>query len=194
MNTPQGLRRIIKRLVRLNLARQDFLGSKMLAERLIASPVDPRDMIFRPLMAGIIVTYARAFQGNDGIGLLDDAFEKFSDPALSEIHKKVLQFRDKLYAHRDASDAAMFTRPTSSSAPDLYQLQIRFDDAGNFSCCSNAPELNPQHLPNIVKLCDIQAAKTNSAVVGLLPHLTKGRTFKSGTYTVEELCPEALQG
>jgi hypothetical protein len=189
MNTPPSLRQIIKRLVRLNLARQDFLGSKTLAERLVTNPVDPRDMMFRPLMAGIVVTYARAFRGNEGIGLLDDAFAKFPDATLTEIHKKLLQFRDKLYAHRDALDANVFTRHPSNSA-DLYQLQIRFDDGGNFSCCSNAPEVNPEHLPTIVKLCDLQAAKVNRAVVELLPHLTKGRKFKPGTYTIEELCAE----
>jgi hypothetical protein len=69
--------KILKEILRLNLARQDFIGVQRVAEKLLAHPVDPSDLIFRPLMAGIVTTYSRSFGQNDGIGPLGKSFHGF---------------------------------------------------------------------------------------------------------------------
>ena len=121
------IERILKNILRLNLARQDFLGVKLLAEQLVANPIDPLSPLFRPYMAGIVTTYARGFVRNDGIGRLDESFTNFSDGVLEDTHHKLLRLRHAAYAHRDASGAVLF----SFAEPGVrksYKLQARIDD------------------------------------------------------------------
>jgi hypothetical protein len=174
--------KILKEILRLNLARQDFLGVKALAESLVANPVDPLTPIFRPYMAGIVTTYARSFVRNDGIGRLEKPFTDFDDEALKDAHAKLLRLRHAAYAHRDTSTVRSFTY----AGPDIsksYQLQVRIDDSGNFGLCSNAPELNPENLPNVVKLCALQGQRAHDTVAKLLPLVIKEKNYSPGLYT-----------
>jgi hypothetical protein len=173
--------KILKEISRLNLARQDFLGVKALAEKFIANPIDPLDPIFRPCMAGIVTTYSRSFVRNDGLGPLGEPFISFDDESLKDTHAKLLRLRHKAYAHRDTLAVSSFTG-VENSASGCYQLQIRVDDGGNYSLCSNAPELDPENLPNVVKLCAFQSQRTNDAVVKLLRLVIK-RDYPPGIYT-----------
>jgi hypothetical protein len=174
---------LLKRFVRLVLARQDFLAVRTLAEMLIAKPVVSEHLIFRPLMAGIVVTYARSFMSNVGIGRLDQPFRSFTDSTMANTHEKLLRCRDGLYAHRDASKS--FTIHPSS-APDLYTPRIRIDTDDNlkFGVCANAPELNPENLPDVVRLCSLQSDRVEKEIGKLWPVLTEGKKYRRGTYTV----------
>jgi hypothetical protein len=174
--------KILKKILKLNLARQDFLGVKALAERLVANPVNPLNPIFRPCMAGIVTTYARSFVRNDGIGRLGVPFVDFEDDSLKETHVKLLRLRHRAYAHRDSLAVASLTKAAGDSARECYRLQVRVDEGANFSLCSNAPELNPENLPNVVRLCDFQSQRVNAAVVQLLPLVMK-RDYPPGIYT-----------
>lgn len=176
---PQKIERSI---LRLNLARQDFLGVKALSEKLIQNPVDPRDFIFRPYMAGIVTTYSRSFGQNDGIGPLGRAFSIFADEALRDTHAKLLRLRHQAYAHRDALAGASFTSAEPGGA-NCYKLQVRVENSGTVSLCSNAPELNPENLPNIVALCALQNQRVEDAVVKLLRTVMKDKKYQPGTYT-----------
>src|SRR5205823_1087801 len=132
---------------------------------------------------GIVVTYARSFKSNLGIGSLGNAFATFPDAILADTHRKLLALRDAMYAHRDKSKS--FTRSGQTATP-LYQLQIRFENADNtaIACSSNAPELNPANLPNVVKLCEFQSNKIQTEISKLLPNITGGKRYSPGTYTV----------
>jgi len=180
--TPSVVTKILKKILRLNLARQDFEGVKALAERLIANPVDPLTPIFRPYMAGIVTTYARSFIRNDGIGRLEEPFTDFDDQVLKDTHAKLMRLRHAIYAHRDSSTVGSFTY----AKPDVgksYQLQVRIDDSAVVGLCSNAPELNPENLPNVVRLCTLQARRGHDAIAKLLPLVMKGKKYPPRMYT-----------
>jgi hypothetical protein len=171
-----------KAILRLNLARQDFLGVKNLAETLMKNPLDPRDFVFRPYIAGIVTTYCRSFLRNDGIGPLGRAFRTFDDEALKDTHDKLLRLRHRAYAHRDALAASFFTSATGALV-DCYKLRVRVENDGIISLCSNAPELNPENLPNIVALCALQSERASDAVAKLLRSVMKRKSYPPGTYT-----------
>lgn len=177
-----NVEKILKEILRLNLARQDFLGVKALAESLVANPVDPLTPIFRPHMAGIVTTYARSFVRNDGIGRLEEPFTDFEDEALKDTHTKLLRLRHAAYAHRDTSTVGSFTYAGLGESKS-YQLQVRIDESGSLSLCSRAPELNPQNLPNVVKLCELQSQRAHDAGVKLLTLVMNGKKYPPGTYT-----------
>ena len=172
--------KILKEILRLNLARQDFIGVQRLAEKLLAHPVHPSNLIFRPLMAGIDTTYSRSFGQNDGIRPLGKSFTVFNDRSLDDTHGKLLRLRHGAYAHRDTSAVGTFTGTDTDKS---YQLQIRFDDSENPSLCSNAPELDPENLQNVVKLCSFQSQRALDAARKLLALVTKGKKYAPGTYT-----------
>jgi hypothetical protein len=180
--TPSAVTKILKKILRLNLARQDFEGVKALAEWLIANPVDPLTPIFRPCMAGIVTTYARSFIRNDGIGRLEELFTDFDDDFLKDTHAKLLRLRHAMYAHRDTSTLDSFTY-AGSDVGNSYQLRVRIDDSMVVGLCSNAPELNPENLPNVVRLCTLQARRAHDAVAKLLPLVMKGKKYPPRIYT-----------
>jgi len=173
---------LVKKFLQLNLAREDFRAVKKLTEMFIAKPLAETDLMFRPIMAGIVVTYARSFKSNNGIGLLKEPFISFSDTVLAKTHETLLRCRNGLYAHRDISKS--FTTDASNTV-ELYRLRIRIDTDENleFAVCSNAPELNPMNLPNVVKLCSLQSGRAQAEIGKLWPVLTNGKKYRPGTYT-----------
>src|SRR5882724_3014077 len=118
MNTsnPADTIELTEQFVRLNLAWLHFLQAKALAEKLIAQPIDPLDLTLSPQIAGVIVTYAKSFVGNNGIGKLGEPFTNFTDQEMSDTHNLLINLRHKLYAHRDAQAVKSFTLHSSVSA------------------------------------------------------------------------------
>jgi hypothetical protein len=184
VNKPPDIAKLTKQLLRLNLARLHFDQAKALAEKLIAQPIDPLDSTLSPQIASIVVTYARSFGENNGIGALPELFTNFTDNEMRETHGLLINLRNKLYAHRDALVSESFTLH-SSVLVEPYKLQIRFEEDGGFAFNSHAPEMYPANLPSIARLCGMQNERANAEIKKLLPVITKGKKYPVGTiYTV----------
>jgi hypothetical protein len=108
--------------------------------------------------------------------------QDFDDGHLEDTHSKLLRLRHWAYAHRDVLAGGSFSKSTGDNATECYRLQVRVDNSGKFSLCSNAPELNPKNLPNVIRLCDVQSERVHNAVVELLRLVIK-RKYPPGTYT-----------
>lgn len=175
------LDKVSKELCRLNLASQDFRSVKAMADNLIANPVPWSDYRFRPFMAGIVVTYCRSFVRNDGIGPLGKKFATFDDEIMRVTHQRLKDMRNGVYGHRDREISKSFTRDALSTK-EPYVFEIRFEDAENtrVSCNPNAPELNPENLSNIVKLCSLQADRVAKDITKLILSLAQGKKYPPG--------------
>jgi hypothetical protein len=180
---PLDTAKLTKQLVRLNLARLHFNQAKALTEKIIAELTDPLDLTLSPQIAGVVVTYARSFGENDGIGTLPNLFTNFADTEMKETHDLLINLRNKLYAHRDALDSKLFTYH-SSVLVEPYKLQIRFEENGDFACNSHAPEMYPANLPRVAQLCRLQDERAEAEIKKLLKVTTKGKKYPAGTYTV----------
>jgi hypothetical protein len=174
--------KLLNRLTRLILAKTAFAQARVLAEQLMANRVDPEDLTFSPQIAGVVVTYARSFTSAQGIGALEEAFSRFDDTSLRDMHSKLVDMRNKLYAHRDFGGAQKFT--IEPSGPKPYQVLVRIDLNGIPWFSPSAPEMNPQLLPEVVRLCRFQENRATSAVLDLLPHLQNGKKYPPGSYTL----------
>ena len=57
--------------------------------------------LYLPLLEAIIISYARPFTDNDGLGVLPKQWSSFEDKNLAEAHRFILQYRNELVAHSD---------------------------------------------------------------------------------------------
>jgi len=57
--------------------------------------------LYGPLVAAIVVSYARPFTDNDGYGVLKKRWWQFDHPKRKEAHELLLKARHELVAHTD---------------------------------------------------------------------------------------------
>jgi len=57
--------------------------------------------LYLPLLEAIVISYARPFTDNDGLGVLPKKWSSFDDKRLDEAHKFILDYRNELVAHSD---------------------------------------------------------------------------------------------
>jgi hypothetical protein len=174
---------LTKHFTRLVFADESFRQAKMLADQMITTGLDPYSNLFTPMMTGIVVTYAKNFNEANGMGPVPRLFERFADNVMQETHDKLLKARNELYAHRDVIAAKSFVY---DSVPQTspYQLRIDIKDEGGIVALPSTPELNPEHLPFIVRLCDFQSRRIAIELGKILPLIKGDKTYKPGRYTV----------
>lgn len=145
---------------------------------------DAHSPLFAPQMAGVVVTYAKNFVSAEGFGSLQEPFISFTDEAMRETHDKLIDARNKLYAHRDAHAARSFTYDDARPiVPYQVRVELRKGET-NFTAFRGVPELNPTIIPFIIRLCDLQVDRVRAEVSRIVPLMTAGKTYKAGIYTV----------
>lgn len=89
-------------LYKFVVARSDFTEALFATRYVIANVHDPRDELWFPLQAAIVVSYARPFTGNRPLGPLAPEWSVFDDPELQSLHDDLIELRHKTIAHSDA--------------------------------------------------------------------------------------------
>lgn len=117
------------------------------------------------------------------MGPVSGLFETFDDKALQETHDKLLKARNEVYAHRDVNAANSFVYD-SSPPQSPYQLRIEIKDEGGIIALPSTPDLNPEILSFIVRLCDFQSQRVVAELGKILPLITGEKKYKPGIYTV----------
>jgi hypothetical protein len=178
---------LTRQFVRLNIANLGFQQCRALAEHMVAEHLNALSLLFTPQMAGVVVTYAKNFVSAEGFGSLQEPFTTFNDRSMQETHDRLLHFRDKLYAHRDAIAAQSFIYDdVSSVAPYKMRVELR---KGEFTALPAVPELNPAILPFVIRLCDLQSERVRAEIGRIIPLMTAGKSYKAGLYTVGDGFP-----
>lgn len=85
-------------------------GFRQIAER----NLDFSDPMFRTLVFGSVVSYAKPFVGNKMYGKLSSHWEKFPTASHRRAHKELVDLRNKLVAHNDWEDVKVIMIPPGS--------------------------------------------------------------------------------
>lgn len=101
-------------------------------------------------MAGIIVTYAKPFTENKGVGQLNDKFSTFSTPDLRELHNELLNSRNQLYGHQDISGLTMGFHVVPIDPASAQPGMCEFD----LIPVKLEKVISGRQLPKIKQLCD----------------------------------------
>lgn len=179
---------VAKDLKRLALAELTFVEAQGLAELL--KTIDHSNtpiFLTNPMMAGVVVTYARNFTSSEGIGSLSSDFGRFSDSALQTAHDSIMEVRHAIYAHRDYNRLSQMEDPEDSDRLP-YDVTITFHDKlSGFDFDIANPQQDPATLEAIIRLCMFQrdrvAAKLKSAINHCLLEghdIEPGKSYKIG--------------
>jgi hypothetical protein len=182
-NAP-NIQALARHFARLTITDLAFRQCKALAEHMIDEHLDVLSPLFTPQMAGVVVTYAKNFVSAESFGSLKEPFIRFTDDAMQETHDKLIDARNKLYAHRDAAAARSFIYDNASPrVPYQVRVELRKGET-SFTAFRGVPELNPTILPFIIRLCDLQIERVRVEVSRIIPIMTADKTYKAGIYTV----------
>lgn len=118
--------KIIHQIRRLVIAADSFQHCISLIDHMESLALKQEDFLYPPMLAGVAVTYSKNFNQADGLGPLPNFFKNFSDPDLQTAHTKLIEARNKLYAHRDASFHEFKNEKGESS---IYPVEVKINDA-----------------------------------------------------------------
>jgi hypothetical protein len=113
-----GRRRL---LYKLAIARADVQSAREVARYAEEHVQEFTDALWIPLQEALVIAYSRPFSANKPFGPLASRWAKFESAEHQKLHKDLLQIRDELVAHADASRrrVLIFPPPTHS-----HHLQV----------------------------------------------------------------------
>jgi len=91
-----------KSLFRLITAHSSILDAAQGCDLFTKTINHSQHPMFRPLMAWIIISYARPFSQNRPVGPLPAEWARYEDPVLQDIHDRLIAMRHKSIAHCDS--------------------------------------------------------------------------------------------
>lgn len=160
-------------------------GVKLLHSR---PPFEQDPFLYRLLMTGVAVTYARPFGTNEGIASLPVELHKFDETDLRAQHEELLLTRRKLYGHTDGNH-----RWDVESLPFGLQISFRRNSKGTADVVPvvPTPDISPSSLPTIARLVETQILRVLDLMAALIGKmLTSGKTYNIGqTYTIDKDFP-----
>lgn len=157
---------------RFSLAGLCFDQAKALAQHMIEHKPKETEMLYSPMMCGIVVTYMRPFKGASGLGKLPSEFEQFTDTDLRDAHKQMVESRDQIYAHCDLQ--AGVSLPTIDQGLP-YEMWITITNADSYELLPNKVEVPSENLPDLVRLFEFQRSRITARISKLWPSLTGGK-------------------
>jgi hypothetical protein len=166
---------------RLNLAGLCFDRAGALAKHILDTSPDPTQLLYSPMVAGVVVTYMRPFVSGNGLGPLPQDFSTFADTDLHDTHQRLVESRHKLYAHQDLQASTSF--PTEDGGIP-FDMEIEFSDLNGYTLKPGAIEVSSSTLEDAVQLCNFQRQRVSQAVEALWPTLTADKTYAKGSYKV----------
>jgi hypothetical protein len=104
-------------LFKLAIARSDVHAACVACDHLLAID-DPPYTLYSTLVAAIVVSYARPFSQNRPLGPLPEQWGRFDDPARQKLHNEILEARNRLVAHSDLSERAVWVVPAGVELPN----------------------------------------------------------------------------
>lgn len=142
-------------------------------------PFDRDPFLYRLLMTGVAVAYARPFGNNYGIASLPDELGKFDNAELLEQHEELLLTRRKLYGHTDGNYLW-----NVESLPFGTQIRFRENPEGRTEVVPvlPTPDIGPASLPTIARLVQTQIYR----VIDLMAAVVGGMIIPGKTYDIDQ--------
>jgi hypothetical protein len=117
--------KIVHQIRRLAIAADSFHQCVALLNHMASLSLKLDDDLYPPMIAGVVVTYAKNFNEADGLGPLPGFFTKFPAASLKTAHDTILDARNKLYAHRDGS---IHTFRNETRELGQFPVMVRIND------------------------------------------------------------------
>jgi hypothetical protein len=99
--TKERLLREVKRLV---LAKSDMRQVSIAADYLNTYATKMNSHVVRVMWTGIVVTYARPFSKNKGVGAVEGRLIRLDDHMQRSLHGQLCELRNQLFAHTDETE------------------------------------------------------------------------------------------
>ncbi|MDF3197034.1 hypothetical protein [Pseudomonas sp. 1928-m] len=152
--------KIILQIRRLTIASDSFQQCISLLKYMEEISLKLNSDLYPPMIAGIAVTYSKNFNQADGLGPLPSLFTKFPESQLHTAHTKLIDARNKLYAHRDVS-AHIFKN--SDGGVSQFPVEVRINDENTaFLFQPKLRDIPPERIPEINKLLKFQMGRLQS--------------------------------
>lgn len=90
-------------LYRHILAHSDITAALTFTKHLLEEKMELADKRYFPFCDAIIITYARPFTDNEGLGALPGKWNRFTNSRLQDTHNDLLSLRHSTVAHSDKS-------------------------------------------------------------------------------------------
>jgi hypothetical protein len=150
-----------RHLYRLALARHDLQAARRIAALAVeqASEMSEGNDLWIPLQEALVVAYARPFSSNKPFGPLASAWGKFDDPQHQRLHRELLQMRDRLVAHSDASELTVIIFPPRVRWPVGDREP---SDRATMAIFHRRP--GPSYFSAVAELCEDLATRLHAAV------------------------------
>ena len=99
---PINREKYIQRLKQLLWAEHSWKSARDLCELALSLPeLKSWNHLEHAMATGVVVSYARPFGKNDGIGSLKKDFRTFDDKLMKQNHDLLLKARDTIFGHKD---------------------------------------------------------------------------------------------
>jgi hypothetical protein len=170
----------INDLKRLSWAEGDIHAARELSEYMLGQPPEENtDYRRRSLEAGIIITYARPFGENNGLGALPKKFSQFDDSNLEKFHEKMICARNCIAGHNDRINLHLFlSEATRKEDPEKIQIEI-FPD-GKSEWIMKSPYLSASVLKGVVNLCRVQEERLHKESCSIIA----GKSYEARIFTL----------
>jgi len=151
--TPNQQQKVARQIARLAIASDSFQQCLLLLKHMQDMKLESGSNLFPPMIAGVVTTYARNFNSAEGLGPLASSYVEFPDARLETAHKKVIEARNKFYAHQDISES---TKHSKSSTVPIRVLVNPKPTLDGFFFTPILVELLPDRIPDIIELIEFQ--------------------------------------
>jgi hypothetical protein len=180
----------------LACAELTFCEAQGLAELLKTIDHTKSPLFFTsPMMAGVVVTYARNFTESSGMRVLSSDYSSFSDSDLQQTHNSLMDTRHKIYAHRDYTELSQMADPVNPERKG-HDVFITFhDEFTGFDFDVASPQQDPATLSDIINLCMFQRTRIAAELKKMIEHcLPEDHEYQVGvSYKIGEDFPQSKE-
>lgn len=143
----------------------------------------------RAIETGVIVSYARPFGENHGLGSLPKSYREIDDADAQMVHNRVLDARDVLEAHNNLLERGRLSSSRHvGNDPLNIQVEVRRDGSAFWDAAT--PALRLPELNRLLRMLCIQEQRVRTAADSMRKAWLDENPYLAGSYTLEKDFPQ----
>ena len=176
MSKPAKRSFLKQQLWKVNLAQSSAEQVQSYCEYFIANKPEPSSPLFSSLLTAICVVYAKPFTKNETVGMISEGLARYSSPEFCKLHKSLLNFRDKFYAHQNPEGRKLHIRVEAEDMGEMVQYK--------FYPQAEVTHFNPARIPAVIEMCKELRAKLDAKFTELMNELYGKSHWPTGRFTM----------
>jgi hypothetical protein len=170
-----------KELHKLAVARFDILEAQNACQTMIDKVHNMGDDFYYPLFVTVVICYARPFTQNNIYGRLGSKWEQFPHQIFTDMHKQLLEARNKFVAHSDANARETSIIPQGYTYPGSGRL------VSKPTCAVGRFAIPIENFPIAKRNCQNLISGLNYRIEELLNEIVPVLDFKGGPVQLHPL-------